>query len=448
MQQPQTYILSRFQRKMACVSMQSTWHATATDLLSVKVSEKDGLCQHAVHMACNSHRLTLCQGVRERWPGSAWSPHGMQQPQTYILSRCQRKMAWVSMESTWHAAATDLPSVKVSEKDGLGQHGVHVACSSHRLTLCQGVRESWPGSAWSPHGMQQPQTYPLSRCQRKMAWVSMESTWHAAATDLLPVKVSEKDGLGQHGVHMACSSHRLTSCQGVRERWPGSAWSPHGIQQPQAYSLSRCQRKMAWVSMESTWHAAATDLPSVKVSEKVGLGQHGVHMACSSHRLTICQGVRESWPGSAWSPHGMQQPQTYHLSRCQRKLAWVSMESTWHAAATDLPPVKVSEKVGLGQHGVHMACSSHRLTTCQGVRESWPGSAWSPHGMQQPQTYHLSRCQRKMAWVSMESTWHAAATDLPSVKVSEKDGLGQPGVHMACSSHRLTTCQGVRESWP
>src|ERR1700735_198161 len=149
----------------------------------------------------------------------------MQQPQTYPLSRCQRKMAWVSIESTWHAAATDLHSVKVSEKDGLGQHGVHMACSSHRLTLCQGVRERWPGSAWSPHGMQQPQTYPLSRWQRKMAWVSMESTWHAAATDLLPVKVSEKDGLGQHGVHM---------------------------QQPQTYSLSRCQRKMAWVSMEST----------------------------------------------------------------------------------------------------------------------------------------------------------------------------------------------------
>src|ERR1700733_8915098 len=118
-------------------------------------------------------------------------------------------MAWVSIESTWHAAATDLPSVKVSEKDGLGQHGVHMAYSSHRLTLCQGVRERWPGSAWSPHGMQQPQTYLLSRCQRKMAWVSMKSTWHAAA--------------------------RLTSCQGVRERWPGSAWSPHGMQQPQTY---------------------------------------------------------------------------------------------------------------------------------------------------------------------------------------------------------------------
>src|ERR1700689_2304033 len=202
---------------MAWVSMESTWHAAATDLLSVKVSEKDGLGQHEVHMACSSHRLTSCQGVRERWPGSAWSPHGMQQPQTYILSRCQRKMTWVSMESTWHAAATDLQSVKVSEKDGPSQHGVHMACSSQRLTRFQVARERWPGSAWSPHGMQQPQTYPLSRCQRNMAWVSMESTWHAAATDLRAVKVSEKDGLGQHGVHMACSSHRLTSCQDVRE---------------------------------------------------------------------------------------------------------------------------------------------------------------------------------------------------------------------------------------
>src|SRR6204780_3226083 len=123
-----------------------------------------------------------------------------------------------------------------------------------------------------------------------MAWVSMKSTWHAAATDLHSVKVSEKDGLDQHGVHMACSSHRLTPCQGARERWPGSAWSPHGMQQPQTYILSRCQRKMAWDSMEST-----------------------------------------------------QQPQTYSLSRCQKKMAWISMESTWHVAATDLQPVKVSE---------------------------------------------------------------------------------------------------------
>src|SRR6202042_926924 len=159
-------------------------------------------------MACSSLRLTFCQGVRERWPLSAWNSHGMQQPQTYPLSRCQRKMAWVSMESTWDAAATGLPTVKLSEKDGLGQHGVHMGCSSHRLTNCQSVRERWPGSAWSPHGMQQPQTYPLSRCQRKMVWVSMESTWH----------------------------HRLTNCQGVRERWSGSAWSPHGMQQqPQTY---------------------------------------------------------------------------------------------------------------------------------------------------------------------------------------------------------------------
>src|ERR1700734_4177387 len=169
--------------------------------------------------------------------------------------------------------------------------------------------------------MQQPQTYSLSRCQRKIAWVSMESTWHAAATDLQPVQVSEKDSLGQHGVHMACGSHRLTVCQGVRERWPGSAWSPHGMRWPQTYTLSRYQRDMAWVSMESMWHAAATDLQSVKVSKKDGLGQHGVHMACSSHRLTRCQGVRETWPGSAWSPHGMQQPQTYILSRYQRNMA-------------------------------------------------------------------------------------------------------------------------------
>src|ERR1700689_1353913 len=163
-----------------------------------------------------------------------------------------------------------------------------------------------------------------------MAWVSMKSTWHAAATDLHPVKGSEKNGLGQHGVHMACSSHRLTFCQGVTERWLGSAWSPHGMQQPQTYSLSMCQRKMA----------------------------------------------------SAWSPHGMRQPQTYNLSKCQRKMAMVSMKFTWQAAATDLLSVKVSEKDGLGQHGVQMACSSHRLTCCQGVKKRWPGSAWSPHGMQ------------------------------------------------------------------
>src|ERR1700689_1579728 len=280
-------------------------------------------------------------------------------------------MAWVSMKSTWHAAATDLHPVKGSEKDGLGQHGVHMACSSHRLTSCQGVKERWPGSAWSPHGMQQPQTYFLSRCQKKMAWVSKECTWHAAATNFPTVKVSKKDGLGQHGVHMACSSYRLTHCQGVREKWPGSAWSPHGMQQPQTYFLSRCYTKMAWVSMESTWHAAATDLLSVNVSEKDGL----------------------------------------------------SMESTWHATTTDLQPVKVSEKDGHGQHEVHMASSSYRLTLCQGVRERWPGSTWSPDGMQQPQTYLLSRRQKKMAWVSMESTWHAVATDLHPVKMSQKDGL-------------------------
>src|ERR1700689_2351665 len=95
-------------------------------------------------------------------------------------------------------------------------------------------------------------------------------------------------------------------------------------------------------------------------------------------------------------------------------MAWVSMKSTWHAAATDLHPVKVSEKYGLGQDGVHMACSSHRLTCCQGVRERWPGSAWSPHGMQQPQTYLLSRCQRRtvritykachLEWCSVQKT--------------------------------------------
>src|SRR6202042_3059687 len=145
------------------------------DLQSVKVSEKDGLGQHEVHMACSSHRLTPCQGVRERWAGSVWSPLGMQQPQTYCLSRCQRKMAWVSMESTWHAAATDLHPVKVSEKDGLDQYGIHLACSSHRLTHCQGVRERWPGSAWSPHGMQQPHTYPLSRCQRRIVRITYKA---------------------------------------------------------------------------------------------------------------------------------------------------------------------------------------------------------------------------------------------------------------------------------
>src|ERR1700691_253440 len=93
-------------------------------------------------MACSSHRLTCCQGVREIWPGSAWSPHGMQQPQTYILSRCQRKMAQVSMESTWHAAATDLPTVKVSEKYGLGQHGINMFGGSHRLKYFKGIEES------------------------------------------------------------------------------------------------------------------------------------------------------------------------------------------------------------------------------------------------------------------------------------------------------------------
>src|ERR1700691_2277661 len=250
--------------------MESTWDAAATDLHSVKASEKDD---------------------------------------------------WVSMESIWHAAAIDLPTVKVSEKDGLGQHEVHMGCSNHRLTFCQCVRERWSGSAWGPHGMQQPQTYILSRYQRKMAWVSMESTWDAAATDLQSVKVSENDGLGQHGVHIACSSHRLTNCQGVRERWPGSGWSPHGMQQPQTYILSRCQRKMAWVNMESTWHAAATDLLPVKVSEKDGLGQHGVHMACSSHRLTHCQGVRERWPGSAWNQHVWRKPQTKILQGYRRKFA-------------------------------------------------------------------------------------------------------------------------------
>jgi hypothetical protein len=47
---------------------------------------------------------------------------------------------------------------------------------------------------------------------------------------------------GQHGVHLACSN-RLTNCQGVRE--------------------------MTRVSMESTRHAAATDLHSVNESEKM-----------------------------------------------------------------------------------------------------------------------------------------------------------------------------------
>src|SRR6266403_164454 len=99
---------------------------------------------------------------------------------------------------------------------------------------------------------------------------------------------------------------------------------------------------MAKISMDCTWHAAATDLHTVKASEKYGQGQHGLHLACSSHRLTFCQGVREIWPGSAWIAPGMEQPQTYPLSRCQRNMARVSMDCTWHGAATDLPAVKVS----------------------------------------------------------------------------------------------------------
>src|ERR1700679_1555126 len=296
--------------------------------------------------------------------------------------------------------------------------------------------------------MQQPQTYTLSRSQRNTARVSMDSSWHAAATDLHPVKESEKYSQGQHGFLLACSSHRLTSCQGVREIQPGSAWIPPGMQQPQTYTLSRSQRNTARVSMDSSWHAAATDLQAVKESEKYSQGQHGFLQACSSHRLTYCQGIREIQPGSAWIPPGMQQPQTYKLSRSQRNTARVSMDSSWHAAATDLHPVKESEKYSQGQHGFLLACSSHRLTVCQGVREIQPGSAWIPPGMQQPQTYILSRSQRNTARVSMDSFWHAAATDLHADKESVKYSQGQHGFLLACSSHRLTRCQGVREIQP
>jgi hypothetical protein len=208
----------------------------------------------------NNRTYQLSRSQTNTGLGSAWIPPGMQQPQTYMLSRSQRNTARVSMDSSWHAAATDLHAVKESEKYSQGQHGFHQACSSHRLTYCQGVREIQPGSAWIPPGMQQPQTYKLSRSQRNTARVSMDSTWHAAATDLQTVKESEKYSQGQHGFHLACSSHRLTP---------------------------------------------------VKESEKYSQGQHGFHLACSSHRLTPCQGVREIQPGSAWSPPGMQQPQTY-----------------------------------------------------------------------------------------------------------------------------------------
>jgi len=244
----------------------------------------------------------------------------------------------------------------------------------------------------------------------------MDSSWHAAATDLHPVKESEKYNQVQHGFLLACSSHRLTNCQGVREIQPGSAWIPLGMQQPQTYMLSMSQRNTARVSMDSSWHAAATDLHPVKESEKYSQGQHGFLLACSSHRLTCCQGVREIQPVSAWIPPGMQQPQTYKLSRSQRNTAGVSMDLSWHATATDLQTVRELEKYSQGQHEFLLACSSHRLTSYQGVREIQPGSAWIPFGMQQTQTYKLSRSQTNTVRVSIDSSWHAAATDLQTVK--------------------------------
>jgi len=156
----------------------------------------------------------------------------------------------------------------------------------------------------------------------------MNSTWHAAATDLHPVKESEKYSQSQHGFLLACSSHRLTRCQGVREKQPESAWIPLGMQQPQTYKLSRSQRNTARVSMDSSWNVAVTDLHAVKEAEKYSQGQHGFLLTCGSHRLTCCQGVREIQPGSAWIPPGMQQPQAYKLSRSQRNTARVSMDSS------------------------------------------------------------------------------------------------------------------------
>ena len=119
----------------------------------------------------------------------------------------------------------------------------------------------------------------------------MDSTWHAAATDLHPVKESEKYSQGQHEFLLACSSHRLTRCQGVREIQSGSAWIPPGMQQPQTYKLSRSQRNTARVSMDSSWHAAATDLHTVKESEKYSQGQHGFIMACSSQTHTLSRNM-------------------------------------------------------------------------------------------------------------------------------------------------------------
>jgi len=188
---------------------------------------------------------------REIQPESAWIPPGMQQPQTYILSRSQRNTARVSMDSSWNAAAIDLQAVKESETYSQGQHGFLLACSNHRLTCCQGVREIQPESAWIPLGMQQPQTYMLSRSQRNTARISMDSCWHAAATDLHPAKESEKYSQDQHGFLLECSSHRLTFCQGVREIQSGSAWIPPGMQQPQTYTLSRNMTRVSYRTSHS-----------------------------------------------------------------------------------------------------------------------------------------------------------------------------------------------------
>ena len=444
--------------------MEYSWHVAATNIHSIKIPkrpETDDQSQCGVHLAC-SNRLTNCQWVRDRWPGSVWSPPGMHQ-QTYPLSMCQRKMTRVSMEPTRHAS-TDLPAVNGSETDDQGQCGVHQACSN-RLTPCQWVRDRWPGSVWSPPGMQQ-QTYPLSMGQRQMTRVSIESTRHAA-TDLPTVNGSETDDQGQHGVHQACSN-RLTACQWVRDRWPGSVWSPPSIQQ--TYQLSMGQRQMTWVSMESTRHAP-TDLLPVNGSETDDQGQHGVHQACSN-RLTPCQWVRDRWPGSAWSPPGMQQ-QTYPLSMGQMDTHDQGQHGVHQACSNRLTGcVNGSETDDQGQRGVHQACSN-RLTVCQWVRDRWPGSAWSPPGMQQ-QTYCLSMGQRQMTRVSVESTRHAptdllpvrlgqrqmtrvsrestcrhAATDLPPVSYGSGDrwpgsAWSPPGMHSLTFTH----CHRVRDRWP
>ena len=93
-------------------------------------------------------------------------------------------------------------------------------------------------------------------------------------------------------------------------------------------------------------------------------------------RLTSYQGGSQIRLGSALIPPSTQQPQTYTLSRSQRNTARVSIDSTWHAAATDLQPVKESEKYSQSQHWFHLVCSSHRLTFCQKI---WPGLVIEHH---------------------------------------------------------------------